>query len=163
QSDVFPARHSTQASGAAGAPAPHESAALHVSGEAVYVDDLPELQGTLHCALGLSGKAHARIVSLDLESVRQAPGVVAVITAQDIPGENNCGPVVHDDPVLADGLVQYVGQPVFAVVADSHDAARRAARLAHMQYEDLPAVLSPQQARSEQAMVVPPMRMRRGD
>src|SRR3546814_9921199 len=88
---------------------------------------------------------------MDLDPVRQAPGVVAVLTAKDIPGENNCGPVVHDDPVLADDLVQYVGQPVFAVVANSHDAARRAARLAVVQYEDLPAILTPQQARAQQA------------
>ncbi|AEC21540.1 xanthine oxidase / xanthine dehydrogenase, molybdenum binding subunit apoprotein [Pusillimonas sp. T7-7] len=164
QSDVFMVNDTKAAeSNAAGASAPHESADLHVSGEAAYVDDLPELQGTLHCALGLSGKAHARIVSMDLDPVRQAPGVVAVLTAKDIPGENNCGPVVHDDPVLADDLVQYVGQPVFAVVANSHDAARRAARLAVVQYEDLPAILTPQQARAQQAAVVPPMRMRRGD
>src|SRR6202011_3680924 len=88
---------------ALGAPLPHESAALHVSGEATYTDDLPELSGTLHVALALSRHAHARIVSLDLAAVRAAPGVVEVLTAADIPGENNCGPVVHDDPILADG------------------------------------------------------------
>src|SRR3546814_16655603 len=85
QSDVFMVNDTRAAeSNAAGASAPHESAALHVSGEAAYVDDLPELQGTLHCALGLSGKAHARIVSMDLDPVRQAPGVVAVLTAKEI-------------------------------------------------------------------------------
>src|SRR3546814_20140490 len=114
QSDVFMVNDTRAAeSNAAGASAPHESAALHVSGEAAYVDDLPELQGTLHCALGLSEKAHARIVSMDLDPVRQAPGVVAVLTAKDIPGEHNCGPGVNDDPVLAEYLGQYVGQPVF--------------------------------------------------
>src|ERR1700729_2275817 len=80
---------------------PHESATLHVSGEATYTDDIAELRGTLHAALGLSPHAHARIVSLDLDAVRAAPGVVAVLTAADIPGENNCGPVLHDDPILA--------------------------------------------------------------
>ena len=146
-----------------GASHPHESAALHVSGEATYTDDIPELQGTLHCALGLSQKAHARIVSIDLDPVRNAPGVVAILTADDIPGENNCGPVLHDDPLLADQLVQYIGQPLFAVVADSHDAARRAARLAVIQYEDRPAVLTPQQAKAEQAKVLPSMRLQHGD
>ncbi len=89
---------------------------------------MPELQGTLHAALGLSSKAHARIRALDLDAVRQGAGVVAVLTAQDIPGTNDCGPIIHDDPILADGLVQYVGQPIFMVVADSHDkrAAPRA-------------------------------------
>src|SRR3546814_19976365 len=89
-------------SGVAGASLPHESAELHVSGEATYTDDIPEIQGTLHCALGMSQKAHARITAMDLDAVRRAPGVVAVLTAADIPGENNCGPVVHDDPLLAD-------------------------------------------------------------
>ena len=73
-------------------------------------------------------KAHARIAAIDLDAVRGAPGVVAVLTAEDIPGVNDCGPIIHDDPILADGLVQYVGQPMFIVVADSHDNARRAAR-----------------------------------
>ena len=112
---------------AAGAALPHESAALHVSGEATYTDDIPEARGTLHAALGLSRHAHARIVSLDLDAVRAAPGVVAVLTAEDIPGENNCGPVLHDDPILAASEVQYLGQPVFAVIATTHDLARRAA------------------------------------
>jgi len=141
---------------AAGMSLPHESAALHVSGEATYTDDIPELFGTLHAAIGMSAKAHARIVSIDLEPVRSAPGVVTVLTAADIPGENNCGPVIHDDPLLAQELVQYIGQPMFLVVADSHDAARRAARLAKVEYEEKPAVLSPQQAKREQSMVLPP-------
>ena len=148
---------------AAGKPLPHESAALHVSGEATYTDDITELQGTLHCALGMSQKAHARVLEMNLDAVRAAPGVVAVLTAADIPGENNCGPVLHDDPLLVDGLVQYIGQPLFAVVADSHDAARRAARLAQVQYEELPAILTPQAAKAQNAALLPPMRMRRGD
>ncbi|HEU0231049.1 MAG TPA: xanthine dehydrogenase molybdopterin binding subunit [Burkholderiaceae bacterium] len=164
RSDAFMAvAGQSQAKSAAGAPLPHESAALHVSGEATYTDDIPEIQGTLHCALGLSQKAHARVTGMDLDAVRRAPGVVAVLTAADIPGENNCGPVVHDDPLLADGLVQYIGQPVYAVVAETQDAARRAARLGVLQYEELPAILSPQQAKAENASVVPPMALRRGD
>lgn len=142
---------------------PHESALLHVSGEASYTDDLPELQGTLHAALGLSQKAHAKVRSMDLDKVRGAPGVVAVLTAQDIPGVNDCGPIIHDDPILADGLVQYVGQPLFLVVADSHDNARRAARLGVVDYEELPAILTPKAARDAQSFVLPPMQLRRGD
>jgi xanthine dehydrogenase large subunit len=106
----------------------HESARLHVLGQADYTDDIAEVRGTLHAALGLSGKAHAKILAIDLDGVRASRGVVAVYTAQDIPGTNDCGPIIHDDPILADGLVQYVGQPVFIVVADSHDNARRAVR-----------------------------------
>jgi xanthine dehydrogenase large subunit len=141
----------------------HESAALHVLGQATYTDDIGEVQGTLHAALGLSGKPHAKIMAIDLSAVRASRGVVAVFTAADIPGTNDCGPIIHDDPILADGLVQYVGQPVFIVVADTHDNARRAARLADIAYEELPAILTPQAARAAQSYVLPPMRLARGD
>ncbi len=142
---------------------PHESAILHVLGEAVYTDDIPEAQGTLHAALGLSAKAHARILSLNLEPVKAMPGVVAVYTYKDIPGTNDCGPIIHDDPILAEEKVEYVGQPVFIVVADKHDNARRAARKADIQYEELPAILTPEAARDAESFVVPPMRLTRGD
>jgi xanthine dehydrogenase large subunit len=127
---------------------PHESARLHVLGHADYTDDIDEVRGTLHAALGLSGKAHARVLDIDLADVRVSRGVVAVYTARDIPGTNDCGPIIHDDPILADGLVQYVGQPIFIVVADTHDNARRAARKAQVAYEELPAILTPQAARA---------------
>ncbi|MBI3286054.1 MAG: molybdopterin-dependent oxidoreductase, partial [Burkholderiales bacterium] len=146
-----------------GQPHPHESAILHVSGSATYIDDLPELQGTLHAALGLSAHAHARIVAMELEPVRQAPGVLAVYTAADFPGANQCGPIVQDDPILAEGEVQYLGQPVFAVVASSHELARRAARLALIRYESLPAILTARAAQAANAYVLPPMRSQRGD
>ena len=141
---------------------PHESAELHVSGEAIYTDDLPELAGTLHCALGLSQRAHANIVSMDISAVRSSPGVVDVITAADIPGRNDCGPIIHDDPILADGLVQCVGQPMFAVIADSYDAARRAAQKANIEYDDLPAIRTPKEALQKQSFVVPPMHRQMG-
>ena len=142
---------------------PHESAVLHVLGQATYTDDIPEIAGTLHAALGLSNRAHARIMAIDVAPVRASRGVVAVLLAQDIPGLNDCGPIIHDDPILADGKVEYVGQPVFIVVADSHDNARRAARLAKVDYDDLPAILTPQEARAAASYVLPPMRLARGD
>ncbi|WP_418646971.1 xanthine dehydrogenase molybdopterin binding subunit [Thauera butanivorans] len=142
---------------------PHESAHLHVSGEATYVDDIRELAGTVHAALGLSTQAHARITALGLDAVRAMPGVIAVFTAADIPGSNDCGPIIHDDPILADGLVQYVGQPIFAVVAESHELARCAARRAEVAYEPLPAVLDPLQAKQQHSFVLPPMQLVRGD
>ncbi|NHZ80961.1 xanthine dehydrogenase molybdopterin binding subunit [Massilia sp. CCM 8695] len=141
----------------------HESATLHVLGQATYTDDIPEVQGTLHAALGLSSKAHANISAIDLAAVRASVGVVAVLTVADIPGTNDCGPIIHDDPILADGLVMYVGQPIFIVVADTHDHARRAARLAKVTYEELPAILTPQAARAAQSYVLPPMLLTRGD
>lgn len=142
---------------------PHESAHLHVSGEATYIDDLPELQGTLHAALGLSSEAHAKILSIDLSDVRNMPEVVDVFVAQDIPGCNDCGPIIHDDPILADGVVRYIGQPIFVVLASNRDAARHATRLAKILYEKLPAQLIPQSAHIDKSYVVPPVHLRRGE
>ena len=147
----------------AGQPHPHESAHLHVAGEATYVDDLPEPAGTAHAALGLSTQAHARIVAMDFGAVLAAPGVLGVLVAADIPGRNDCGPIVHDDPILAAGEVHYVGQPIFAVIADERDAARRAARLARIDYAPLPARLDPLEAACAGELVLPPMRLMRGD
>ncbi|HEY8027159.1 MAG TPA: xanthine dehydrogenase molybdopterin binding subunit [Burkholderiaceae bacterium] len=141
----------------------HESAILHVLGEATYTDDVPELRGTLHAALGLSQKAHAKVNAINLDAVRASIGVAAVYAAKDIPGTNDCGPIIHDDPIFADGLVQYVGQPLFVVVADTHDNARRAARLAVVDYTELPAILTPQAAKAAQSYVLPPMHLKRGD
>jgi xanthine dehydrogenase large subunit len=142
---------------------PHESGALHVAGRATYADDIVEQTGTLHAAFGLSSCAHARITGLDLDAVRALPGVVCVLTAKDIPALNDCGPIVHDDPILADGLVQFYGQPLFLVVAESHEVARRGARLARIQYEELPALLTTAEAVAAQSWVIPPVDMTRGD
>ncbi|PZP35258.1 MAG: xanthine dehydrogenase molybdopterin binding subunit [Roseateles depolymerans] len=144
---------------------PHESAHLHVSGAAPYTDDLPEPAGTLHCALGLSPLAHGRLLGVDLERLHQQPGVVAVLTAADIPAENNCGPLLHDDPILATDELRYAGQPVFAIIARSRDQARRAAALAKqvIQAEPLPAVLSARDAHALGQYVLPPMHLTRGE
>ncbi|MCA3929869.1 MAG: xanthine dehydrogenase molybdopterin binding subunit, partial [Burkholderia sp.] len=141
----------------------HESAHLHVSGRATYTDDIPVVAGTLHAALGLSAKPHAKIVSMNFDAVRATPGVVAVFTADDIPGVNDCGPIIHDDPVLAKGIVQFVGQPMFIVVATSHETARLAARRAQVDYEELPAILTAQEARAAETYVIPPLKLARGD
>src|SRR5690349_4588266 len=106
--------------GGVGAALPHDSGRLHVSGAATYIDDIPEARGTLHAAIGLSERAHARIKSMELAKVRAAPGVVAVITAKDIPGKNDYGPVIADDPIFATTLVQYHGQSLFAVAARTY-------------------------------------------
>ena len=146
----------------AGEPITHESAHLHVSGEARYADDLPLPADTLHGALGVSSVAHGRVRALDLAAVASAPGVAAVFTARDIPGENDCGPVIHDDPIFADGLVQYAGQSMFLVVADSHDAARRAARKARVEYDPLPAILGIREAVAAGSLITPTQTIVRG-
>ena len=106
----------------------HDSARLHVTGQARYVDDMPEPAGLLHAYVGVSGVAHGHDLGLDLDAVSEFPGVVDVFTAGDIPGRNDISPMdTGDDPILADDTVQFLGQPLFAVVAESRDAARKAA------------------------------------
>ncbi len=142
----------------------HDSAIKHVTGRAEYCDDIAEPAGTLHAYLGLSTRAHARIIELDLSPVRAAPGVVGVLTADDIPGVNDVSPTGrNDEPIFAAEKVEFWGQPMFAVVAETRDAARRAARLAQVTYEDLPHALDPEEAQEAGiGYVTPPLTLRRG-
>ncbi|MDR2332780.1 MAG: xanthine dehydrogenase molybdopterin binding subunit [Burkholderiaceae bacterium] len=142
----------------------HESAYLHVAGEATYVDDIPELNGTLHCALGLSPVATGRLSALSLDAIRQMPDVVTVITAADIPGVNDCGSIIHDDPILCEGEIRYVGQPLFAVIAKTRAAARRAAaqaKAAAVIEASGDPVLTPREAHARGQYVLPPMHLDR--
>ncbi len=148
---------------AVGSPLPHDSAQLHVTGTAAYTDDLPEPRGLLHVAAGMSPVAHGKVKRVELESVLNSPGVVDVCVAADIAGENNFGPIVHDDPILADGLVQFVGQPVFAVIAATVDEARKAARKGVVHCEELDAILDPLQAVEQKSFVLPSETLTRGD
>ncbi|MES2958921.1 MAG: xanthine dehydrogenase molybdopterin binding subunit [Pseudomonadota bacterium] len=144
----------------------HESAHLHVAGEATYIDDLRELEGTLHAALGLSPVAHGKLVRIDVERLRAEPGVEAVFTAAELPGVNDCAPIVKgDDPILAEGEVHYLGQPMFAVIARDRRVARRVAARAKefVTIEPLPALLTARDAHAAQSYVVPPMHLSRGD
>ena len=143
---------------------PHESARLHVTGEAVYIDDIPEVRGTLYAALVLSPVAHGELLGegIDREAILREHGVVAVFTAADIPGENNCGPIVHDDPFLADGKVEFLGQPVAVVVAREMLYAREAARKARVAVQELPAILSIDEAMAHQSFVMPAKSITRG-
>ena len=150
---------------AAGQALPHESAHLHVSGRATYIDDLPELQGTLHAALGLSPVAHGKLVRIDVDGLRRLPGVHSVITSADIPGSNDCGPLIHDDPIFPTDTVMHVGQPLFAVLSTDRELARRAAARVKdfVTIEPLPALLTPAQGHAAGQYVVPPMHLRRGE
>jgi xanthine dehydrogenase large subunit len=142
-----------------GKPLPHDAAALHVTGQARYIDDLSFPANALHLAFGMSSVAHGEITGIDLSAVRAAPGVVAVLSAADLVDMPDCSPSAQDEPLLAVGKVHYVGQPVFLVIADSHLAARKAARLGKVSYRELPALLTVDEAlaansRFEQGPVV---------
>ncbi len=123
-------------------PLPHDSSPLHVTGQARYIDDIPTPANTLHLAFGLSGIAKGTVTAMDLTAVRAAPGVVAVLTAADLPFANDVSPSAHDEPLLTTGPVMYLGQALFLVVADTHLAARKAARLGKITYAEETPILT---------------------
>jgi len=127
-------------------PLPHDAAPLHVSGSARYVDDIPTPKGSLHLAFGLSPIAKGKITAMDMSAVKAADGVVMVMTADDLPFANDVSPSIHDEPLLSDGTVHYIGQPVFMVVATSHLAARKAARLGKIDYAEETPILTVEEA-----------------
>src|SRR6056300_1034183 len=127
-------------------PLPHDAAKLHVTGRANYIDDIPVPSNYLHLAFGTAPIARGRLTSMDLSAVKSAHGVVAVITADDLPFANDVSPAAHDEPLLCDGQIHYHGQPMFLVMADSHLNARRAARLARVEYAPETPILTIEQA-----------------
>jgi xanthine dehydrogenase large subunit len=143
----------------------HESAHLHVTGSATYTDDIPELAGTLYAALILSPVAHGELIGdgIDRAAILKEHGVVAVYTSKDIPGENNCGPINHDDPFLAVGKVEFIGQAVAVVVARNMLYAREAAHKAQVQVKELTPILTIDEAMAAQSFVMPAKGITRGD
>jgi xanthine dehydrogenase large subunit len=153
----------TQGGPAAGVSRPHESARAQVAGEATYIDDIPEVKGTLHAAPILSTVAHGRLRGVDTRAALALPGVRGVVLPQDIPGDKLLATFVHDEPVFAIDTVQHLGQVVGLVVADTVMQARRAARQVQLQIDPLPAVLSPRQAHAAKSYVLAPVTVRRGE
>ncbi|CAM0874142.1 unnamed protein product [Alopecurus aequalis] len=131
---------------AVGQPMVHTSAMLQVTGEAEYVDDTPTPPNTLHAALVLSKKAHARILSIDDSVAKCSPGFAGLFLSKDVPGANHIGPIIHDEEVFASDIVTCVGQIIGIVVADTHDNAKSAANKVNIEYTELPAILSIEEA-----------------
>ena len=141
----------------------HDSAARHVRGTAAYIDDMPEPAGTVHVAPGCADSARGVIHSMDLDAVRASPGVLAVLTAADIPGANDCSPAFGDDPILAAGEILFHGQVVFAVVAETRDTARRAARRARIEVDSVAPRITVEDGLAAGAEVLAPYEFRRGE
>ncbi len=141
----------------------HDSAAGHVQGSAAYIDDMREPEGTLHVAVGGAPKARGRLLAMELEAVRTAPGVVVVLTAADIPGLNDVSPAFGDDPMFAEGAVSFRDQALFAVVATTRDQARRAARLARIEIEAEAPSVTVEDALARDETVMPDYCFDRGD
>ncbi len=141
----------------------HESATKHVNGAAIYVDDRLEFPNQLHVYARLSERAHARITRLDTSPCYEFPGVAVAITAAEVPGQLDIGAVLPGDPLLADGLVEYVGQPLLAVAAADQHTARRAAMAAIVEYDDLEPLLSVETALQKGSYVGASHTQQRGD
>lgn len=143
----------------------HDSAIKHVTGRADYTDDIVQPEGTLHAYLGVSDVAHAKLLGIDFTDVLATPGVVGVLTADDVPGANDISPThLNDEPVFPTESIQFHGQPLFAVVAETRDIARRAAELAKIDYETLPHALDPIAAQEAgYPHVTAPLKLERGD
>ena len=147
------------------APTKHDSAHKHVTGTAIYADDMALPTGALHAYLGLSTCTNGTITQMDLSAVRAYPGVIAVLTARDMPASNDISPThLHDEPVLADGEVQFYGQPIFAVVAETREVARLAAQKARVSYDETSFARSVDEARAaDYPLVTKPLTLKRGD
>ena len=143
--------------------AQHDSAIKHVIGSAVFIDDMPTLPETLEVALLLSPHAHAKVLSIDTSKAEACSGVAAVITANCIPGLNDIAPVFKGEPVLAEDLVEYAGQPVAAIAADNYDNAFAAIEKIKVIYEELPAILSIQEAWDKGQFTYEPPKIVSGD
>lgn len=135
-------RHGT----AVGLPEIHLSSKLQVTGRAEYTDDAPAPPNTLHAALVLSKKAHARILSIDDTLAKSSPGFAGLFFSRDVPGSNNIGVIIHDEEVFASEVVTCVGQVIGIVVADSHENAKIASSKIHVEYQELPPILSIREA-----------------
>ncbi|MBU2896639.1 xanthine dehydrogenase molybdopterin binding subunit [Vibrio hepatarius] len=140
----------------------HDSAEKQVTGTAVYVDDLLEYPNQLHVYAKLSTYAHAKITKLDVSPCYEFEGVEIVITHQSIPGKLDIGAILPGDPLLSDGLIQYYGQPIFAVAASNLDIARKAAQAAIIEYQPLPPLLDVKQALEQKQFVTESHQQKRG-
>ena len=141
----------------------HESGLRHTSGEAKYVDDFPAPAGMLVAQLVVSTQARARLHKLDTSKAKQVRGVHAVLTARDIAGENNVGPVVHDEELLASQEVHFLGQALALVVGESYEACRAGVAAVVVELEPLPAIVTLEDAISKQSWLCEQHLMQRGD
>ena len=148
---------------AMGTSRPHESARAQVAGGATYVDDIPEVRGTLHAAPILSTVAHGILRGIDARAAQAMPGVRGVVLSADIPGDPILATFVHDEPIFARDKVEHIGQVVGLVVADTVMQARRAARQVKLDIEALPPILTPRAAHAAQSYVLPKVVVRRGE
>ncbi|MBZ9654271.1 xanthine dehydrogenase molybdopterin binding subunit [Phyllobacterium lublinensis] len=141
----------------------HDSAARHVSGEAHYIDDMPELPGTLHAAFVLSPVAHGRLKGFDAAEALEMDGVAGVWSARDVPGHNEVGPILDGETLFAEDIVDHEGRVIAVVAARDFETAYRAAKRVKVDIEQLDAVLDVEEAHRRKSYVLPPQHVIEGD
>jgi xanthine dehydrogenase large subunit len=142
---------------------PHDSAAGHVTGESLFLDDVPPQRGELFVDYVGSPVAHGEIVSVDLEAARAIPGVVALLTAKDIPGHNLIGPAVKDEPLLFDKVALYLGAPIVVIAAETREALAAAKRVVKITVNQLPPIFTIDEAIAAESFLSPQRKIERGD
>lgn len=135
----------------------------HVRGESVYLDDIPVVSGTLYAAAFDSPVAHGKIISLETTEAKDMPGVVSILTAKDIPGENQIGGIIPDEELLAGTHVHFCGMPVALVIAETDEQARAAVKKIKMVIDPLPVITDPREAKEKGALIIPPRTFQLGD
>jgi len=135
----------------------------HVTGRSIYIDDIPLINGTLYALVFTSSIAHGRILSIDLSKALSLPGVVAILTHKDIPGENQIGGIIPDEPLLAEDEIHFIGQPIAVIIADSEITARKARKLIRVEYEEFPVRTDPREAFEKGELLFPPRTFQNGD
>lgn len=135
----------------------------HVTGRSLYLDDIPEQQGTLYAVPYDAPTAHAHIKKLDVSKAAASPGVVRILTYEDVPGENQIGGIIPDEPLFAEHEIHFWGMPVALIIATSEDIARQARKLITIELEELPVITDPREARAKNELIIPPRTFKLGD
>ena len=128
----------------------------HVKGKSIYLDDIQEIKGTLYALPFDATVAHAKIKSIDFHKALQRNGIVTILTAKDIPGENQIGGIIPDEPLFADGEVHFRGQVIALIIGTSEHHCRQAAKLIHVEYEELPIITDAREAQRQNKLIIPP-------
>ncbi len=143
--------------------AKHFDALRHVSGLSQFLDDVTVPDGTLYAAVYYAKTAHAHVKSLNIVPALAMKGVVAVLTAKDVQGENQIGGIIPDEPLFAENDIHYWGQPLALVIAETPLKAREALRLIECSFEALPVITDPREAAAQGELIIPPRRVESGN
>ena len=149
--------------GASTASMKNVDSAFHVTGRSIYLDDIPVQQGTLYALPYDAPSAHAHEKKLDLSKALAVPGVVRILTYKDVPGENQIGGIIPDEPLFVEEEIHFWGMPVALIIATSEDGARQARKLISIELEELPVITDPREAREKGELIIPPRRFQLGD